>query len=49
MPYAWSQDDNQRAIPTVPGQRPAQPADDWDASVALTLRFPDQGDQSDQS
>ncbi|MEU5959241.1 hypothetical protein [Streptomyces sp. NPDC047525] len=32
---------NQRAIPTIPGQRPAPPADTWDAAAAL-VHFPRQ-------
>ncbi|MFJ2115806.1 hypothetical protein ACIOEX_28620 [Streptomyces sp. NPDC087850] len=36
-------DFNQRAIPTIPGQRqPQQPTDDWDAANAISLRFPRQ-------
>ncbi|MEU1121829.1 MULTISPECIES: hypothetical protein [unclassified Streptomyces] len=34
-----SDDWNERAIPTVPGQRAARPLDDWDTAAALA-RFP---------
>ncbi|MFI7008908.1 hypothetical protein [Streptomyces sp. NPDC050145] len=44
MQHEWNHDDNERAIPAIPGQRQALPADGWDGSAALK-RFPRQDGQ----